>query len=74
MSAATNCCARSPGILSERLGDKAQAHRLGGDEFAITCEEGNVPWVENMLSQAVADMRASGFEFCRCQFRLGAYL
>ncbi|MDO9423634.1 MAG: diguanylate cyclase [Methylobacter sp.] len=48
--------------LSERLGDRAQAHRLGGDEFAITCEQGDVPWVETMLIQAVEDMRASGFE------------
>jgi len=48
--------------LSERLGTGAQAYRLGGDEFAITCGEGDVPWVERMLSLAVADMRASGFE------------
>jgi diguanylate cyclase (GGDEF)-like protein len=47
--------------LSERLGNRAQAHRLGGDEFAITCEQGDVPWVENMLMQAVEDMRAGGF-------------
>jgi diguanylate cyclase (GGDEF)-like protein len=48
--------------LSEHLGARAQAYRLGGDEFAITCEEGDVSWVERMLSLAVADMRASGFE------------
>jgi diguanylate cyclase (GGDEF)-like protein len=48
--------------LTERLGTKAQAHRLGGDEFAITCEQGDVSWVESMLAQAVEDMHASGFE------------
>jgi diguanylate cyclase (GGDEF)-like protein len=48
--------------LSKHLGDRAQAHRLGGDEFAVTCEQGDVPWVETMLTQAVEDMRASGFE------------
>lgn len=48
--------------LSQRLGDAAQAHRLGGDEFAITCEQGDVPWVERMLTQAVDDLRANGFE------------
>lgn len=49
--------------LSDRLGDRAQAHRLGGDEFAITCEQGDVSWVESMLAQAVEDMRAGGFGF-----------
>jgi diguanylate cyclase len=48
--------------LSERLGAKAHAHRLGGDEFAITCEEGDIAWVERMLSLAVDDLRANGFE------------
>lgn len=48
--------------LSERLGDKAHAHRLGGDEFAITCEEGDVAWVERMVSLAIDDLRANGFE------------
>ncbi|WP_031438817.1 diguanylate cyclase domain-containing protein, partial [Methylobacter tundripaludum] len=49
--------------LSERLGVKAQAHRLGGDEFAITCEYGDVTWVESMLTQAVEDLGDSGFKF-----------
>jgi diguanylate cyclase (GGDEF)-like protein len=48
--------------LSERLGVKAQAHRLGGDEFAITCEHGDVTWVESMLAQAVEDLGDSGFQ------------
>jgi diguanylate cyclase (GGDEF)-like protein len=48
--------------LSERLGVKAQAHRLGGDEFAITCEHGDVTWVESMLTQAVEDLWGSGFK------------
>jgi len=48
--------------LSERLGVKAQAHRLGGDEFAITCEHGDVTWVESMLTQAVEDLGDSGFK------------
>ncbi|MFA5018678.1 MAG: diguanylate cyclase [Methylobacter sp.] len=48
--------------LSERLGVKAQAHRLGGDEFAITCEHGDVTWVESMLAQAVEDLGDSGFK------------
>jgi diguanylate cyclase (GGDEF)-like protein len=48
--------------LSKRLDIRAQAYRLGGDEFAITCEQGDVLWVEGMLMQAVEDMRAGGFE------------
>lgn len=48
--------------LSERLGTKAQAHRLGGDEFAITCEQGDVSWVESMLTQAVDDLCGNGFK------------
>lgn len=48
--------------LGERLGVKAQAHRLGGDEFAITCEQGDVLWVESMLAQAVEDLWDSGFK------------
>jgi diguanylate cyclase (GGDEF)-like protein len=48
--------------LRERLGTRAQAYRLGGDEFAITCGDGEVPWVERMLSLTVADIQASGFE------------
>jgi diguanylate cyclase (GGDEF)-like protein len=47
--------------LNENLGGKAQAHRLGGDEFAITCNQGDVPWVENMLKQAVESLQANGF-------------
>jgi diguanylate cyclase (GGDEF)-like protein len=47
--------------LNENLGDKAQAHRLGGDEFAITCNQGDVPWVESMLLQAVESLQANGF-------------
>jgi diguanylate cyclase (GGDEF)-like protein len=54
--------------LSERLGDRAQAHRLGGDEFAITCEQGDVPWVESMLIQAVEDMRAGEFSSAGASF------
>ena len=49
--------------LSERLGVRAQAHRLGGDEFAITCEYGDVSWVESALAQAIEDMHANGFGF-----------
>ena len=49
--------------LNERLGPRARAHRLGGDEFAITCEQGDMSWVEGRLMQAVADMRSDGFEF-----------
>ncbi|MDO9234477.1 MAG: GGDEF domain-containing protein, partial [Aquabacterium sp.] len=48
--------------LSERLSVRAQAHRLGGDEFAITCELGDVSWIEKMLTQAVDDLHISGFE------------
>jgi diguanylate cyclase (GGDEF)-like protein len=47
--------------LNEFLGDNAQAHRLGGDEFAITCEQGDVLWIEKMLMQAIDAMRAGGF-------------
>jgi diguanylate cyclase (GGDEF)-like protein len=47
--------------LNEFLGDNAQAHRLGGDEFAITCEQGDVLWIEKILMQAVDAMRAGGF-------------
>ncbi|HEY8034126.1 MAG TPA: diguanylate cyclase [Methylobacter sp.] len=47
--------------LSDCLGERAQAHRLGGDEFAITCEQGDVSWVERMLTQAVESMRVGGF-------------
>jgi diguanylate cyclase (GGDEF)-like protein len=49
--------------LSECLGARAQAHRLGGDEFAITCEYGDVLWVEQELAHAVEAMRANGFGF-----------
>jgi len=48
--------------LSERLSVRAQAHRLGGDEFAITCELGDVSWIEKMLTQAMEDLHISGFE------------
>jgi GGDEF domain-containing protein len=44
------------------LSVRAQAHRLGGDEFAITCELGDVSWIEKMLTQAVEDLHISGFE------------
>jgi len=47
--------------LSERLDGRARAHRLGGDEFAITCEQGDVPWIERMLMQAIEGMHADGF-------------
>jgi diguanylate cyclase (GGDEF)-like protein len=47
--------------IDERLGDRAKAHRLGGDEFAVTCEQGDVAWVESMLMKAVEDVRAVGF-------------
>ncbi|MGZ5055247.1 MAG: GGDEF domain-containing protein [Methylobacter sp.] len=47
--------------MDEHLGDRAQAHRLGGDEFAVTCEQGDVAWVESMLMQTIEDIRAVGF-------------
>ncbi len=47
---------------------RAQAHRLGGDEFAITCEQGDVSWVESMLKKTVEDMHDSGFEFTDASF------
>lgn len=48
--------------LNECLGDRAQAHRLGGDEFAITCGQGDVSWVEKMLTLAIESMHSCGFE------------
>jgi diguanylate cyclase len=49
--------------LSKQLGTEAQAHRLGGDEFAITCQHGEAAQISIALEKAVAQMRASGFEF-----------
>lgn len=48
--------------LSKQLGTGARAHRLSGDEFAVTCEQGDVGWVESMLKQTIEALRARGFE------------
>lgn len=48
--------------LTASLGKDAKAHRLGGDEFAITCESGNLDWVEQSIGEAVEGMRMTGFE------------
>lgn len=49
--------------LARLLGSRAQLHRTGGDEFAVTCPQGDVEWIERMAEQAVANVRANGFEF-----------
>ncbi|WP_292435331.1 diguanylate cyclase [Methylobacter sp.] len=54
--------------LNDRLRGRAEAYRLGGDEFAITCEQGDVPWVETMLAKAIEDMRAGGFNSAGASF------
>ena len=48
--------------MTKHLSIMARAYRLGGDEFAITCESGDVAWIEKMLVLAVEDLRNSGFE------------
>jgi diguanylate cyclase (GGDEF)-like protein len=54
--------------LSERLGHHASLYRLGGDEFAITCEKGDLKFVEEMLDAAVEALRTSDFEFVGASF------
>lgn len=49
--------------LAERLNRRANLHRLGGDEFAITCHDGDLTWVENMIAEAVSRMQLAGYEF-----------
>jgi len=49
--------------LTTCLGDKATLYRMGGDEFAITCAQGDLKWVGQMLAETVTIMHASGFEF-----------
>jgi diguanylate cyclase len=49
--------------LTAVLGDKANIYRIGGDEFAVACPSEDVQWVECRLTDAVASLYASGFEF-----------
>jgi diguanylate cyclase (GGDEF)-like protein len=54
--------------LSERLGSHASLYRLGGDEFAITCPNGDLKFVEEMLDAAVVALRRDEFEFVGASF------
>lgn len=47
--------------LQRRLGQKALLHRMGGDEFAITCECGDLAWMEKMLDEALETLRRQDF-------------
>ncbi len=49
--------------LQQRLGSQAVLHRMGGDEFAITCDSGDLDWIDGMLQQAVEALRAEDFGF-----------
>ncbi|MDP2248087.1 MAG: diguanylate cyclase [Nitrosomonadales bacterium] len=49
--------------LSTCLGSQARLFRIGGDEFAVTCNTGDVKWVESMLDTTIQRMHASDFEF-----------
>jgi diguanylate cyclase len=54
--------------LGERLGHHASLYRLGGDEFAITCENGDLSFVEQTLDAAVEALRRDDFEFVGASF------
>lgn len=49
--------------LVEHLDGKARLYRIGGDEFAITCHEGDLGWLESVLTDAIRSMHTTGFEF-----------
>lgn len=49
--------------LQHRLGQKALLHRLGGDEFAITCESGDLAWIECVLEETLEALRRDDFGF-----------
>ncbi|MDI1309546.1 MAG: GGDEF domain-containing protein [Methylotenera sp.] len=47
----------------DSLGDAFKLYRIGGDEFAVLSHEGEIPLIENALDEALATMKATGFEF-----------
>jgi diguanylate cyclase (GGDEF)-like protein len=49
--------------LAGLLGNRAKLYRIGGDEFAIACDSGDLEWIDRMLADTVAIVRAAGFEF-----------
>lgn len=49
--------------LAALIGSRARLYRVGGDEFAIICASGDPEWIERMLADTVASVRAAGFEF-----------
>ena len=49
--------------LAALVGNKARLYRVGGDEFAMTCASGDPEWIQRVLADTVANVRAAGFEF-----------
>lgn len=49
--------------LAALIGSRARLYRVGGDEFAMTCRSGDPEWINRMLADTVANVRAAGFEF-----------
>ncbi|WP_292804276.1 diguanylate cyclase [Methylotenera sp.] len=49
-------------FLQSQLGEKGTLHRLGGDEFAITAPHGDEAFINTVLDETVAHLRANGFE------------
>ncbi len=45
------------------LGGTFKLYRMGGDEFAVLSHDGEIPRTENALGEALATMKATGFEF-----------
>ncbi len=55
-------------VLNGRLPRQANLHRLGGDEFAITCREGDLFAIDEIMVAAMDELRRQGFEFAGASF------
>jgi len=59
---------RFAGHLASRLGRQAVLHRLGGDEFAVTCDSGDLGWIDSVMVQAVVALQGDDFAFAGASF------
>lgn len=55
-------------VLNGRLPKQANLHRLGGDEFAITCRQGNLFAIDDIMTATLDELRREGFEFAGASF------
>lgn len=55
-------------VLNGRLPRQANLHRLGGDEFAITCRQGDLFAIDEIMVATMDELRRQGFEFAGASF------